>query len=244
MSDPSYLITDPIALYKALIDAQYKADDQRFRALCDHNKVLIHKHYPAWIVIPHTIREDEDAVQIYSSAIVSVAVHFARKGDPRLMYILNGVGDDPSVKWDKAFGEFESLMKKFEFAQARELLLGMAEEMRQLSGPGIDHRIPYVHERLTWLFFLTGDMESAELYGRAALMGFKKTKNSEGILTVTRRLADIFKAAGEWEKSREWTIRFTNILLQNGRKENAEAVRRLHGIKPLGEVIPLSGFEN
>ncbi len=244
MSDSSYLISDPVVLHNALIDAHSKADGLRYRALCDQNSNLIHKHFPAWMVIPYAIKNDENAVNVYSAAIVNVAVHFAMKGDTRLMDLINGIGDDPSVKWDEAFHQFEDLMKKFDFAAARDLLLEVASEMRELSGPAIDYRIPYVHERLTWLFFLSGDMESAELYGRAALMGFRKTKNTEGILTITRRLADIFKAAGEWEKSRQWIIRFTNILLQNGRQENAEAVRRLHGIEPLGEVIPLSASED
>ncbi len=192
------------------------------------------------MVIPYEIKDDDEAVQAYSAAIVNVAAHFAMKGDMRLMDLLNGEGDDPTAKWDQAFHEFEDLMKKFDFAAARDLLIDVSDEMRELTGPAIDYRIPYVHERLAWLFFLSGDMESAELYGRAALMGFKKTQNIEGILTVTRRLADIFKAGGDFERSREWIIRFTNILLQHGRKENAEAVRRLHGIEPLSEVIPIS----
>lgn len=240
MSESIHLIQDPSELHSALIDAHSQGDGQRYRALCDTNEVLIHKHYPAWIVIPYALKDNEEAVQLYSSAIVNVAAHFAMKGDIRLMDILNGEGDDPTSKWDQAFVEFEELMKKFDFAEAREVLQEVASEMRELSGPAIDYRIPYVHERLTWLFFLSGDMESAELYGRAALMGFKKTQNVEGILTVTRRLADIFKASGELERSKEWIIRFTNILLQNGRLENAEAIRRLHGIQPLDEVIPLS----
>lgn len=244
MSDFSYSISDPTELHGALIDAHSQANDMRYRALCDHNETLIHQHFPAWMVIPYNIKDDEHAVQVYSSAMVNIAVHFAMKGDSRLMDLLNGIGDDPSEKWDQAFIEFEEVMKKFDFAAARDLLTDVAEEMRQYSGPAIDYRIPYVHERLAWLFFLSGDMESAELYGRAALMGFKKTQNVEGILTVTRRLADIFKASGEWEKSKEWIIRFTNILLQNGRKENAEAVRRLHGIEPLDQQIPLSASED
>lgn len=238
MSD--YVYEDPVQLHEALINAYSRNNEALYRALCDENKEAIHKHYVAWLVIPYDIKNDDRAIQVYSSAILRIAAHYAIQGDTRLMDLLNGESDDPSEKWDAAFHEFEELMKKFDFAGARDVLQEVADEMRELSGPAIEYRMPYVHERLTWLFFLSGDLETAELYGRAALMGFRKTRNTDGILTVTRRLADIFKASGDFERSREWIIRFTNILLQQGREENAAAVRRLHGIEPLNEEIPLA----
>lgn len=236
----THVYDDPTELHQALLDTHADQDISTYVAICIKNKTAIYKHFPAWMVLPYAIKDDEYKVRAYANAIIGVAEYFARQGDPHLMEMLNGEGDNPTTKWDDAFLEFEALMKKFDFAAARDLLQDTATEMRELSGPAVEYRLPYVHERLTWLFFLSGDLESAELYGRAALAGFRKTGNQEGILTICRRLADIFKASGDLERSKEWIIRFTNLLLQAGKNENAQAIRRLHGIQPLDQVISLS----
>jgi|GEM_PF-4034184 len=236
----THVFNDPSELHQALLAAHADRDISTYVAICNHNKSAIYKHFPAWMVLPYAIKDDDRRVRAYANAIIGIAEYFARQGDPKLMDLLNGEGENPTAKWDDAFLEFENLMKKFDFAAASELLQDTATQMRELSGPAVEFRLPYVHERLTWLFFLSGDLESAELYGRAALAGFRKTGNQEGILTICRRLADIFKASGDLERSKEWIIRFTNLLLQAGKKENAMAVRRLHGIQPLDQVISLS----
>lgn len=237
-------ISDPNTLFRELLSSHRTGDMGRFIDLCEGNRETVFRHYRTWAVIPYQIQNEQPASEAYAKGIVAVAEFFAHKGDFTLLKQLDGQGeDDPIQRWDKAFREFEEVMKTYDFAEARELLQQMAKEMRELSGPGVDFRLPYVHERLAWLYFLTGDLESAELHGRAALTGYEKMDHTEGILTISRRLADIFKASGETKTSRYWIVRFTNLLIASGRVENAIPVRKLHGIQPEDQPIDLSNWE-
>lgn len=233
-------INDPETLLKVLRDTHAEKAMDQFRALCKGHRDLIFKHFPSWAVVPYDLRNDQLAVNAYAQTLIDMATLFARAGDDSLIEILRGGGDNPLDRWDEAFRLFEGEMKKFDFAEARNILQDVVDEMRDLKGPGVDMRKPYVHERLAWLFFLTGDYESAELHGRTALQGFEKIGNVEGLLAISRRLADIFKAAGDREDFVYWITTHTNILIQTGHEENATAIRRLNGISPLEGIIDVS----
>lgn len=231
-------MSDPRELFQELLAAYRAGDRERFGSLCLENEDQIFHHFRTWAVVPYQIQGNPVATQAYARGIVGIAQFFALRGKDDLLEQLDGGGpNDPLDRWDQTFREFEEVMKAFDFAEARDLLQGMAADMRKYSGPAVDFRMPYVHERLTWLFFLTGDHESAELHGRAALDGYERMGHQDGQLTVTRRLADIHKAAGDLQASRHWIIRFTNLLIQTGRTANAVPVRKLHGIQPEDKII-------
>ena len=230
-------IKDPDVLLQVLRETHAQNAMDQFRALCAGHSDMIFKHFPSWAVVPYDIRHDQVAVNAYAQTLIDAANYFARRGNYALIELLRGGGDNPMDRWDEAFHLFEQEMKKFDFAEARNILQEVVAEMRDLKGPGVDMRKPYVHERLAWLFFLTGDYESAELHGRTALQGFEKIGNVNGVMAITRRLADIFKAAGNRNAFVYWITTHTNILIQTGHTENATAIRRLNGIEPLEGLI-------
>lgn len=232
-------IEDPDLLLEALLEKHGAGERAAFRALAWSHRQMVGKHFPSWAVVPYHMQSDAALSQAYLRALLELADYLARKGDSTVVEFLNGGGDNPLARWDRAFVEFEEQMKAFDFAAARDVLLGVVEEMRELKGPSAEMRKPYVHERLAWLFFLTGDYESAELHGRTAMAGFEHLGMEEGLLMVSRRLADIFKAAGDREAFVRWMTMHTNILVERGLPDNAKAIRQLNGIEPLEGIIPL-----
>lgn len=219
-----------------LFDAGIYPEYQR---LLKENSEMTAKNYCVWLIFPLEVQQDQAAMERYGMMMNDIARYFLRQGDQGPVRLLSGEAENPVTGWDEGLVRFEQIMKSFDYDAAEDTLRKVLSEMGEFGGPGVDFRRPYVHERLSWLYFLREDAESAELHAHAALQTFERLGASEGVLGCTRRLADIARSRQDQNSHRKWMVRHTNQLIEMGHAEHATSVRRLHGIEPLEGIIPV-----
>ncbi len=220
------------ALLRALWELYDAGIRPGFQQLLKENLALAAHNFGVWLFFPLEIVDDQPAIQRYSTMVTDMASILARSGYQEPVQLLAGLSENPMTRWEHAFHAYEDAVKRYEFGEAAEFLQETLEEMRGFGGPGVEMRRPYAHERLSWVYFITGDLESAELNAHAAWREFKALEYTEGLVGITRRLADVARQKQDTGAFKRWMTIHTNYLIQIGHAEHAASVRRLNGIEP------------
>lgn len=229
-------------LREALLDAAEMGDEGALDRMCRDNRDRILAEFQTWQEVPHALRADPEAVARYGRGLVAVADWFARNGSPQLRETLQGVGgENPILRWQRWFGEADTLKVEGRFAEAITILEEIAKEMRSCQGSAVETYLPMVHGSLGECFFRTGQLDRGYGATRAALDGCLRSGDVEGAIVYCGNLAEICGKPEEVDEAKYWLIVTTNLMIQTGQVARAAQMRRDHSLEPTTGLIEAKG---
>ncbi len=184
--------SQPGDLLAALIDGVERRDGTRLMVLINENSERIKAEFKSWTTVPEQIRSDPAAVERYANTLMMLATLFEKSGDPSLKDWLEGRGrSNPLTEWTQTLEADDRLDNEGKAADAVPILRATLDQMRGVSGTGVDHFYPGVLGRLGLALSQLGDKDEAIRLTREALDRCKQAGDAEGIRAYTRNLQTI-----------------------------------------------------
>jgi tetratricopeptide (TPR) repeat protein len=186
-------------LRELLFTALRQGDVDRFNDLCNEHASLIIQYFSDWTNIrgvPHRVRQDPDAVQIWGDFLLTIADVFKSLGHPELLaYITRETNDNPITRWTRGFGKADYLYETGKYEQSNSILFEILKELEGTMGSAVDDLRPKTYGKLGTNFFRLNDLNRARKYTELALSGCELTGDKEGITIYKKNLAVLLGAS-------------------------------------------------
>ncbi len=177
-----------------LFAAIRRKDEKAFQQYCSTHQGTILTNFGNWQRSPESIRDDENAVEEYGRALLTIANHFESLGHPELLDLLKppaDLFDSASVK----FAQANALAARQEYEASNVLIKEVLHVVERWRGPGVAGFRAKVYGLLGTNYFRLLQFENARRYTELALLDCKNVGDQEGI-RIYRENLQVLNDAG------------------------------------------------
>jgi tetratricopeptide (TPR) repeat protein len=224
------------SLQEQLFEAIVAGDAAKAEAICRAHRGEIVAAFPDWCKVPEGLRGDQDGLQRYGSCVILTAQLFQdRLGDPSLMKQLGGDAGNPLEAWHRELAAAREAMTALRYEEAAARVKRLAEETRELAGPGTAHLRAVTLGFLGECAFQQGDAAGARAPIEQALTLCDAAGDNEGVLAYLGNLYEVHRYLGQGAEAAEYAEQLAVGLEQLGRKTEAARYRTRAAIARAGE---------
>ncbi len=161
-------------------------------SLINDNSDTIRSHFPSWVSVPESVRNDPATLHQYARTLFTIATLFEQSGDASLKKCLtHEESGHPIGQWQKDMERVDALIASGQAAEAVPILRAMLELVGTFTGPGADPMRARALGRFGIALWKTGDTTEAIRVTREALELCRKTGDTEGIEAYLKNLREI-----------------------------------------------------
>lgn len=220
---------NPDALRAALLGAAAAGDQERLDALCVAHRSTIYAHFESWRTIPVEFRDVPGAVDRYQNGLRAIARHFARQGDRTLIGVFEATAARAKMLgWLRSYNDAEFLLSQARCAQAVAILQTLVGEMSDWTGTSVSALASRVRGTLGVCYRRLQDYANALKWTYSAYQLSVKLEDTDGIITYSGDMAEIYRRQGDDERFREWVDATAGVMESAGRDAEARALRAEH----------------
>lgn len=224
------------SLQEQLFEAIVSGDAAKAEAICRAHREAIVAAFPDWRKVPERLRGDQDGLQRYGSCVILTAQLFQeRLGDSALMVQLRGDDDNPLEAWHRELAAARDAMTALRYDEAAARVARLAEETRELAGPGAEHLRAVTLGFLGECAFQRGDAAAALAPIEQALTLCDAAGDNEGVLAYLGNLYEVHRYLGQGAEAAGYAEQLAAGFEQLGRKAEAARYRTKTVIARAGE---------
>ena len=220
---------NPDALRVDLFNAAVAGDQTLFDSLCRQHASTISKNFESWRKIPAELRADPAEVERYGEHLLAIASYFARRGDRTLIGVFEGTAAKAKMLgWMRNYADAELSLSENRCAEAIAILTPVVDEMRGWMGTSIESLAVRVSGILGNCYRRLQDFDSALKWTYSAYELCVKNEDTDGIITYSGHMAEIYLSRGDDEQFRDWLDATLGVMESAGRDDEARALRAEH----------------
>lgn len=238
-------MTGPVGdeLRLLLWETAARGDAKALETLCRASREAIVQTFPAWRIVPESIRDLPKEAEAYIQAMFAVARVFEKwLQDPSLMQILAGKDqDNPLVRWQQTLEKAQKEMDSLHYEESAHQLNDLLIDVHSLRGSGADILLPITYGLLAECYFQSGAADRAVNPAEKAVDLCQRIDDLDGAITHLGNLYEIQRYCGESERAAQAAEEIAELLEQQDQEKAARRQRqqaaRVRAGEPLVRIV-------